>query len=86
MYRYVPLFSLQGLNGKREGGVLFAIVTGIKNFKKKKSSCSFQCIFPRKKKTTQKTCIYIYIYSGSILSTINKAEYFSYDFWAVMGT
>lgn len=61
MYRYVPLFSLQGLNGKREGGVLFAIVTGIKNLKKrKKSSCSFQCIFPWKKKNHTKN-MYIYI-------------------------
>lgn len=48
MYLWVPLFSLQGLNGKKEGGVFFAIVAGIKNLKKKKSSWSFQCIFPQK--------------------------------------
>lgn len=35
MYLWVPLFSLQGLNGKKEGGVFFAIVAGIKNLKKK---------------------------------------------------
>lgn len=84
MYRYVPLFSLQGLNGKREGGVLFAIVTGIKNLKKKESQVVAFSAFSHEKKTPHKK--HVYIYSGSILSTINKAEYFSYDFWAVMGT
>lgn len=60
MYHYVPLFSLQGLNGKREGGVLFAIVTGIKNLKKKKKSqvVAFNA-FSHGKKHTKNMHIYI---------------------------
>lgn len=57
MYLSVPLFSLQGLNGKREGGVLLAIVAGIKNLKKKNQAGALSA-FSHKNHV---------IYSGSIL-------------------
>lgn len=60
---------------KREGGVLLAIVTGIKNLKKIKLELWVH--FPTK--------TMLYIVAG-FYGTINKAEYFSYDFWAVLGT
>lgn len=76
MYLSVPLFSLQGLNGKREGGVILAIVAGIKNLKKK-IKLERWVHFPTK------TMLYIV---ARFYGTINKAEYFNYDFWAVLGT
>lgn len=61
---------------KRECAVLVAIVAGIKNLKKK-IKLELWVHFPTK--------IMLYIVAG-FYGTINKAEYFSYDFWAVLGT
>lgn len=70
---------------KEKAGSFLPLLLELKTLKKGKSQVvAFSAFSHGKKKNTQKTCIYIY--SGSILSTINKAEYFSYDFWAVMGT
>ena len=35
MYLCVPLFSLQGFNGKREGGALLPLLLGFKTINKK---------------------------------------------------
>ena len=35
MYLCVPLFSLQGFNGKREGGALLPLLLGLKTINKK---------------------------------------------------
>lgn len=69
---------------KEKAGSFLPLLLELKTLKKRKSQVVAFSAFSHGKKTPHEK--HVYIYSGSILSTINKAEYFSYDFWAVMGT
>lgn len=69
---------------KEKAGSFLPLLLELKTLKKGKSQVVAFSAFSHGKKKPHKK--HVYIYSGSILSTINKAEYFSYDFWAVMGT